>query len=128
MRIAIIDSCSTTLELYKEFISSETGARVDGFQNPLHFFVNRKGKYDIVISDFYFENVNLDFYWDYLDHKKLIILTSNKLGGRQFECMGVYKTYDTYAKFNIISIIKLSRPSLRLIQEGLNGPSAEDPV
>lgn len=122
MRIAIIDNDSMIHSLYSQMIHIETGALVDCYSDPLSFIAARTVNYDIVISDFYFDKVNLDFFWKHLDTKRLIILSGNHIENKDFKCLGVFKKSAVHSTGNIISLInilasaKRPGPSLHLAQ------------
>lgn len=115
MKIAIIDSCPASLGVYSQEISTATGAQVDCFENPMMYIATRVKSYDVIISEFYFEKVNLDFYWSYLDPHRLIILSSNSID-REIDCLVVLKKSSIHTKKNIISVIRMTAPSLTLVR------------
>lgn len=122
MRIAIIDNDSMIHSLYSFIIEKEIGVRADCYDDPLSFIASRAVNYDIVISDFYFNKVNLDFFWKHLDPKRLIILSANHIESKEVKCLGVYKKSAVHSPDNIISMISIIQqtkrpgPSLHLAQ------------
>ncbi len=116
MRIAIIDSCQLTLGVYTEAITKETGYQVDCFESPVDFIATRVRKYDLVISDFYFDRLTLDHFWLYLDPDNLIILTGDVVENKDLDCLGVFQKNLVHTRKNILSLIKRSGFSLRLVQ------------
>lgn len=115
MKIAVIDSCYTNLGVYSMIIFQATGIRVDCFEDPLEFLATRVRKYDLVISEYFFEGANLNFYWRFFEHQKLIILTGITME-QELNCLAVFNKSSPHSKNNIISLIKISRPSLGLVQ------------
>lgn len=115
MNIAIIDSCPFSTQLYSQSIST-TGENVDCFSDPLRFFSESyPGQYDVVISDYYFEKANLDFFLEYINKERLIIVTGNVIR-KEIDCLAVLGKNSIHTKKNIISLIKMLRPSLRLVR------------
>lgn len=112
MKIALIDSCPLSVQLYSHIILS-AGAKVDSFSDPLKLISKQSSHYDLIISDFYFEKTKLDFFLDYISKDKLIII-SGVLIEKEIDCLAVYMKNSVHTKRNILSLIKTIRPSLQL--------------
>lgn len=106
------------IQLYTHYLANSAHALVDCFNGPLNFVATRATHYDLIISDFYFEQANLDFYFEYIDCNKLIIVSGNVLE-KEVKCLAVFKKSSIHTKSNILSLINLlrSRPLLHLVEQ-----------
>lgn len=113
MKIAIIDECTISSGIYTVAISRETGFRVDHYSDPMEFLATRGNRrYDFIITEFYFENGNLDRYWKYLEGQKMIVISGQKIKS-ELRCPVFLK--DAHAKNNVVSMIKMTLPCLSLV-------------
>lgn len=114
MKIAIIDRCITTAGVYSLELRKVSHSEIDHFEDPMQFFATKIRKYDLIISEFYFDNGNLNLYWKYFDPERVIILTGKPIDW-DTQCLLIQLKDSLHARMNIISLAKAIRPSLHLI-------------
>jgi hypothetical protein len=96
-RVAVVEDCEVASKIIREVMEGHTLFDLVFFKAPHVLIATGQDGFDLILSDWCFGNVELNFYEKVLDVNKLIILSGSVIP-REFKCLGVLSKLGHIAK------------------------------